>query len=392
MPAFSFRHIKDLYPVFWAKSVQMAKLIEEHIHRRQAAGEDNVVRMRDWGSRATLDIIGVAGMDQDFQALSNPDNELNRQYRLIVSEPSLFEEAIFLIGMLTSTQWLVRKLPLTRNRQMKKASAYIRGTARQMVRQKKLKLKGKKEAEEEEGLGKRRDIDIISVALESGSFTEENLVDQMMTFLAAGHETTAGSLEWAVYSLAKHQDVQTRLREEVRANLPSVSWSESAEQPPISAAAVDALPYLNAVCNEVLRFYPPVRFTCRMASRDTEIVGNYIPKGTVVSFRPDVVNRSETLWGPDAATFQPERWMGPGQANTGGASSNYGVLTFLHGPRSCIGQGFSKSELACLVAVVVGRFHLELADPNKELEITRGGVTTKPRDGALVRLTPLEGW
>lgn len=381
MPAFSFRHIKDLYPVFWDKSVEMVKLMEKELQRRQDAGEDNVIVMSHWASRATLDIIGVAGMDHDFQSLQNPGNELNRQYRRITQQPPRIADILFLIGMLTSTSHLMRELPTQRNKELNEASEYIRKVARQVIREKKEKLQGK------EPSAAKTDVDIVSVALQSGTFTEENLVDQMMTFLGAGHETTASALQWAIYALSKHHGVQTRLREEIRASLPSISL-QSPE--PVSAATVDALPYLNAFCNEVLRFYPPVRFTVRVACRDTVIVGNHIPKGTVFSICPDLANLNKDLWGPDADRFNPDRWLGPGRANTGGANSSYAVLTFLHGPRNCIGQGFSKSELACLVAAVVGKFYMELEDPNKPLEVNNG-VTMRPKD-VRVKFTALEGW
>ena len=93
-------------------------------------------------------------------------------------------------------------------------------------------------------------MDILSVALESGGFTDENLIDQLMTFLAAGHETTASAMTWAAYLLAKHPEVQTRLRAEIRENLPSISDTDTT----VSSVDIDRLPYLTAVCNEVLRY------------------------------------------------------------------------------------------------------------------------------------------
>ncbi|KZN85110.1 Cytochrome P450 [Penicillium chrysogenum] len=378
MPAFAYRHIKNLYPIFWSKSVEMVKMIEEDLQSRKANGNnDNTVRISNWASRATLDIIGVAGMDHDFDSLRDPDNTLNQSYRKIMSPPSLIMKTLFVIGMIFGNPTWVSSLPMKRNKDIKESGEVIRNVARQMIRQKKAKMEDPKA---ETG------IDIISVALSSGTFDEENLVDQSMTFLGAGHETTATALQWAVYALCKNPDVQTRLRDEIRANLPSLD-----NPTPISAVAVDNLPYLNAVCNEVLRFHPSVPMTIRKAVRDTTLADMYIPKDTTFTICPQILNRLEELWGPDANEFNPDRFMGPGKANTGGAVSNYAFLTFLHGPRSCIGQGFAKSELACLIAATVGRFHMELKYPDAKLEI-REGATVAPKDGVLALLTPLEGW
>jgi cytochrome P450 len=379
MPAFSYRHIKNLYPTFWSKSIEMIKLIEKDLHNR-ADTKDNVIRVSEWASRATLDIIGVAGMDHDFGSLHDSNNELTKHYRRLLAEPPFAMRIIFVVGVLFGSVGVVQSLPLKRNREIRESSLYIRDVARQMIRKKEAKMKNQVPPE--------TGTDIVSVALESGAFTEEELVDQMMTFLAAGHETTSTALQWSVYALCKHPDVQTRLREEVRAHLPPIS-PENPE--PLSATTLDSLPYLNAFCNEVFRFHPSVPGTVRDAAKDTTLLGCPIPKGTRILVSPEVINHSKELWGPDADQFNVERWLGPGRANTGGASSNYSFLTFLHGPRSCIGQGFAKAELACLVAAIVGRYQMELKDPDAKLEVRRS-ATVAPKDGVLARFTPLEGW
>jgi cytochrome P450 len=159
------------------------------------------------------------------------------------------------------------------------------------------------------------------------------------------------------------------------------------------------MPYLNAVCNEVLRYYGPVPLTLRIAACDTSIQGRFVPKGTQIMIVPWAVNKSEALWGDDALTFDPERWMPKGDgdkhAASGGAASNYAFMTFLHGPRSCIGQSFAKAEFACLLATWVGRFQMELNNMEEmdesKVEV-RGGVTAKPSNGMYIKATVLDGW
>ena len=148
------------------------------------------------------------------------------------------------------------------------------------------------------------------------------------------------------------------------------------------------------MCNEVLRLFPPVPTTTRIATVDTSVVGVPIPKGTRLWLSPWAINRSPLLWGDSAGEFLPERWIDTdtGHANnTGGVSSNYSILTFLHGPRSCIGEKFAKNELKVLMAVFVGRFLMEMADPN-EVITPAGAITTKPKNGMRLRLQVLEGW
>lgn len=381
MPAFAYRHIKDLYRTFWSKSRELVQAMTVTVQNAAPSSDEksspsSVIEVGEWLSRATLDIIGVAGMGHDFNAIKDPNTELNVTYRKVFTE-NRGARMLGLLGLFLPP-WFIRNIPVKRNEDIMEAANVVRRTCRQLIEQKREKLKNGE---------KKPDVDIISVALESGGFTDEDLVDQMMTFLAAGHETTATSSIWAVYLLCQNPEIQSRLREEIRNNLPSVNDTTT----PITPATLDNLPYLHAVCNEVLRVYSPVALTLREAAKDTTIAGQFVPKGTTIILCPYAVNTSKSLWGPDAADFNPDRWMGPGRNNTGGAESNYSFLTFLHGPRSCIGQSFAKAEFACLVAALVGRFEMELEDKNLEVKI-QGGVTAKPKNGLRVRMKVLEGW
>jgi cytochrome P450 len=388
MPAFAFRHIKDLYPVFWDKSREVVQAMTTTVRADAArAGEtaapagDAVLQVEDWASKATLDIIGVAGMGQDFGAIRDPDALLSRTYKTVF-KPSRSARLLGFVALVVP-DWIVRRIPVARNGEIEKAASTIREVCRNLVRAKKEKL----------DKGQLTDVDILSVALESGGFTEDNLIDQMMTFLAAGHETTATSMIWAIYLLCSNPDVQTRLRKEIRANLPSIDDNTT-----ITSQEIDRMPYLNAVCSEVLRYSPPVPLTLREAARDTTIVGVHIPKGTRVMLVPLANNRNEDQWGPDTHKFNPDRWMpsddNPHSAN-GGASSNYAFMTFLHGPRGCIGSGFARSEFACLLAAWVGRFEFELNDEREYDEknlVIRGTATAKPANGLFVKTRIVEGW
>jgi cytochrome P450 len=130
--------------------------------------------------------------------------------------------------------------------------------------------------------------------------------------------------------------------------------------------------------------------TMRQALCDTRIGDQFIPKGTDIIVSIWYINRSPKIWGPNAAEFLPERWITDGKPNTnGGAASNYDFLTFLHGPRSCIGQGFAKAEMRCLLAVMVRSFSWTLA-MDDALVMPRGVITIKPENGMHLELTPLE--
>lgn len=367
MPAFNFRHVKDLYPIFWGKSQEMTNKISETIN--SSPDTSSVIEIGSWASRATLDIIGVAGMGKDFDSITHPNNELYETYRKIFSNTRGAQLVQVILGLLP--HWLATNLPLKRNDEIGSAIRTIKSVAADLIRSKRAKMES----------GEAKGLDILSVAMESGGFSDEDLVNQLMTFLAAGHETTASAMSWAVYLLCRHPDVQARLRQEIRAELSSAL--ENGGQ--VSSTEIDRLPYLNAVLQETMRVFPPVPLTLREAAHDTTINSHFIPAGTTLVICPWAVNTSTHLWGPDAREFNPERWMQPGTANTGGAESNYATTTFLHGPRSCIGKDFAKAEFACLVAAFVGKFEFEFENPAYEVEI-QGGITARPKGGLHIKL------
>ncbi|KAJ2900281.1 cytochrome P450 4A12A [Zalerion maritima] len=395
MPAFSFRHIKDLYSVFWGKGREGLLAMTEQIQKDAAAnspdpenpGEKKAeLEVGSWASRMTLDIIGVAGMGRDFGAIQDPSNPLSLVYQQIF-KPSRQTQILGLL-LLFLPGWVVGALPVKRNNTMQNASHKIRAVCSELIKEKQEKLSRKA----------LTDIDILSVALESGAFSEEKLVDQMMTFLAAGHETTASAMTWAIYLLCLHPEIQTKLRQEIRTHLPSLDDPSAT----VGALEIDKLPYLNAVVNEVLRYYSPVPITIRDTSRDTTIQGVKVPKGTRIIICPWATNKDMSLWGQDADKFIPERWMATGEspekdklAGNGGAESNYAFMTFIHGPRSCIGMAFAKAEFACLLATWIGRLEFELKNKEEMDEknmLIKGGITARPSKGLHVYAKVVDGW
>jgi cytochrome P450 len=394
LPAFAFRRIKALYPVFWDKACECVRAMTAEAART----DDGELELQDWGSRCTLDIIGVAGLGRDFGAIEDANNELVKTYSHIM-KPSKTALVLSLLRQFLPGK-LVSVLPLRQNEDLDKASEQVRALCFDLIKGKRSKL----------ATGEQPDLDILSTALESDAFTDEQVVNHMMTFLVAGHETSAASLNWAIYSLCKYPEMQLRLREEVRERLPSIDSGKG-----ITSADIDGMPYLNAVCNEVLRCYPPVPSTVREPIQDTMIQGVLVRKGTRLILPAWGVNRYRGYWGPDADEFRPERWLAGGSSGApraddlddpldevkaaakatkpagGGASSPYANLTFLHGPRSCMGQSFARGELACLLAAWVGRFEFTLRDEGDIGWTT--GFTLKPgKDGLFVKTKALGGF
>ena len=375
MPAFAYRHVKDLYPMFWSKAQEFTHALEEEITEIQLpVAEDAptshsdfkeplaVVEMTEWFNRFAFDMIGLAALGQDFDSIQHPEIEIFQAFEALFS-PSIKSR----ISMVISSSLPSMTLPyfsFNNGNGIVDAKRYITETFQQLVTQKRTNLDTEKHS----------DLDILSIAMQSGNFTDAELVDQMMSFLAAGPETVTSALSWAVYILTTNPVVQKRLREEIQAKFPSSSDTEV----PFSSASIDSLPYLQAFTSELLRLHAPIPLNFREAVADTSILGQHIPKGTSIIVGNWATNRSHELWGPDARDFSPDRWLGAGRMKNGGAASNYAYMTFGHGARSCIGQGFARAEVACCVAALVHRLEFTAVEKIGDLEL-KGDIIVRPR-------------
>ncbi len=206
--------------------------------------------------------------------------------------------------------------------------------------------------------------------------------------LAAGHDTVQSALTLTVALLCEHQGAQNRLRDEIA---PMMSIAEESGWDKKIARIVRP-PYLQAVCHESLRLFPPVAAVRRRTTRSSTFLGYKIPKGTLVLASPWAVNRDTMHWGPDASQFRPERWLettgagGPPKFNArGGSSGKHSFLTFLHGPRNSVGKVFATTEILITVAALVWKLQMRMGE---EMPTWAQEIVVKPRKGLVVILKP----
>jgi len=193
---------------------------------------------------------------------------------------------------------------------------------------------------------------VIDELIAAGA-TEDELRDQVVTLLAAGHETTAGSLAWACERLARHPDVVARLRE-------------------------DGDAYLDATVKEVLRSRPVLTITPRKVVAPFTVGDHMLPPGVHVTPCLYLAHRRPELW-PDPTAFRPERFLD-------GAPAPYSWLPFGGGTRRCAGAAFATMELHEVLRAVVRRFDLR-PDRAAGERMRRRGVTLPPSRGG--RIVPL---
>jgi cytochrome P450 len=218
--------------------------------------------------------------------------------------------------------------------------------------------------------GERRD-DLLSLILdakdpETGeSLSDSSMVDNMLTFIGAGHETTALALTWTWYLLSKHPDIEARVLAEIAAVTGGA---------PVEAGHVPALVYTKQVIQESMRVYPPVAMIVREAVADFTLDSEQVRAGDHVFFPIYATHHHATLW-DEPAVFNPDRF----EPEAARARHRFAYMPFGAGPRICIGMGFALLEAVAILATLL---------PAARLEADQGFV---PTPKVRVTMRPAEG-
>ena len=203
---------------------------------------------------------------------------------------------------------------------------------------------------------------------------DENIRNQCVTFLIAGHETTSGLLSFAIYFLLKNPDVVRRARAEVDEVLGG-TLAPTFEQ-------IHRLTYVTQVLNEALRLWPTASGFNRYAREDTVIGGRYrLPAGTSVMVMSAALHRDKSVWGPDAEEYNPDH-VAPDKL---GALPPDAFKPFGTGQRACIGRQFAMQEAILVLALLLQRFDfVDAFDYELKIKTT---LTIKP-DEMRIQVVP----
>lgn len=209
--------------------------------------------------------------------------------------------------------------------------------------------------------------DILSMLLlardEDGELmTDVEIRDQLITLLLTGHETTATAMSWALYWIHYHPHIKEKLLEEI---------DRLGDSP--DPMDIFRLPYLTAVCNETLRIYPVVPISGpRMVKEPFELMGYRLQPGSAVHCCIYLTHHRQDLY-PNPQQFKPERFLDR-------QFSPYEFIPFGGGSRRCLGAALAMFEMKLVLATVLSRYQLLLAD-NKPVKPIRHAITLVPAGG-----------
>ncbi|TDL25126.1 cytochrome P450 [Rickenella mellea] len=382
-----------LSPAFTPESVKgMADVISECAEKLESRltnlalsnGGEATLNIVPYMSSCTLDIIGLVAFGHDFQSSSSPSpppspspsspsstsahnsdaEDIHASWHTHVNTGLTF--GAFLAPLVLRAVPLITSLPVKAIQAQGEIKGIVGRIARRLV---------------EQGGVNRRGGNILSVlmraqAMEKGSggggLTTSQIIDNISTFTMVGHETTAGTLNFTLLELARNPSVQQKLRDEVVRRGRDLAYDD-----------VQKLEYLDAVVKEGLRLHPASPQTERVALKDDvlplhtpiktpdgkALTSLCIKKGQVFHIPFTAIQTNPRVWGPDAAEFKPERWMGEGGEGGSGLPppnelphgwSN--LVAFCDGPRSCIGYRLAVFEAKVILATLVRALEFRATD------------------------------
>ena len=264
----------------------------------------------------------------------------------------------FALGLMHAPEWI----PYPRRRRAKAAVEFLRSSLLAVIEERRKRPNDRH--------------DLVNMLLsasdpESGrTMGDPEIVDNLMTFITAGHETTALGLAWTFDLLARHPDVESKVLDEINA---------VTEGRAVSSDDVSQLVYTRQVFSEAMRLYPPAPIITRTALQDFQLGEYLIPAGTVLIVPIYAVHHHASLWS-DPEVFKPDRFS---PENTKGRH-RYAYMPFGAGPRVCIGNAFAVMEAVAILAVLLQNVRLTAREPRPPKPIMK--VTLRPNQALSMNL------
>ncbi|XVF56481.1 hypothetical protein PTKIN_Ptkin06aG0124500 [Pterospermum kingtungense] len=356
VPALHQKYVAAMISLFGQATNRLCQKLDD------AATDGEDVEMESLFSRLTLDIIGKAVFNYDFDSLTNDTGIVEAVYTV------LREAEDRSVSPIPTWEIPIWKDISPRQRKVAEALKLINDVLDDLIARCK-RMVEEEELQFHEEYMNEQDPSILHFLLASGDdVSSKQLRDDLMTLLIAGHETTAAVLTWTFYLLSKEPSVVSKLQEEV-------DYVLGDRFPTIDD--MKKLKYTTRVINESLRLYPQPPVLIRRSLED-DVLGKYpIKRGEDIFISVWNLHHSPSLW-QDPEKFNPERWPLDGQ-NPNETNQNFCYLPFGGGPRKCVGDMFASFEAIVAVAMLVRRFNFQMALGAPPVEMITGATihTTK---------------
>ncbi|KAB7499154.1 Cytochrome P450 4d2 [Armadillidium nasatum] len=365
-PAFHFKILEDFVEVFNQKSSKfVSNLLEK--------ADGKPFNIFPFITLCTLDIILETAMGSNINVQETPNLD--------------YVESIYEMGRLVtdrqSRPWLqigfVFKL-LGYARRQEKCLKILHSFALEVIKERRRErnmVRMNKIEFDDDVLGKRKRLAFLDLLIESSeqkeTLSDEDIREEVDTFMFEGHDTTAVSLNWTLYLLGRHPEAQNRVHEELDCIFGN---SERAATP----SDIREMKYLECCIKESLRLFPSVPVFGRGLKDDLIIDGHVVPKGTnaiVLTYR---LHRDPEHF-PEPNSFRPERFLSENSVRR----NPYAYIPFSAGPRNCIGQKFAMLEEKVVLSTFLRKFRVESQEKMSDLKLTLN-LILKPEKETVVKI------
>uniref|UniRef100_A0A182PE71 Uncharacterized protein n=1 Tax=Anopheles epiroticus TaxID=199890 RepID=A0A182PE71_9DIPT len=373
-PTFHFNILDGFCEVF----AEHGALLVKQLAAARAGSGKQPINVYPFMTRAALDIICETAMGVKVHAQTSG---MDNPYVVAVYDLS------GLIQYRLLRPWLHPDFIWNRTRagqQYHKALAEVHGYAHKVIRERRQEL-NQRRAEGNQGEaredGRKRRLAFLDMLLESNEqsnlLSDNDVREEVDTFMFEGHDTTTSGMCWALFLLALHPDVQRQVQQEIDS-----IFGESDRAP--TMRDLNEMKLLERCLKETLRLYPSVSFFGRTLSEDIALGDYHIPAGTIVGVHAYHVHRDERFF-PDAEKFDPDRFLPERTENR----HPYAYIPFSAGPRNCIGQKFALLEEKSVVSSILRHFTVRSAKTREE-QLIQHELITRPKDGIWLYFEPRE--
>ncbi|KAF8404215.1 hypothetical protein HHK36_009098 [Tetracentron sinense] len=318
----------------------------EHVSKQSL-----VVDLQDVFQRFTFDSICVlaSGYDPGCLSIDFPDVPFSKAFDDV-------EQAICFRLFVPSSYWkILRWLGIGEERKLSRAWEtldYFMAKFISLKREEVIKRKKMSEDEEEEGL------DLLTPYMEDDKYSDKYLRDNILSLIFAGRDTTSTALTWFFWLLSKNPSVETKLLEEIKANL---QGNDEEKSKSFNPKKLSRLVYLHGALCESLRLFPPGPFQAK-----SPLFPDILPSGHPIGKKSKIIislyamGRMESIWGKDCLEFKPERWISP----QGGIihQPSFKFLAFNAGPRSCMGKEVAFIQMKSVAATMISNYHVQVVE------------------------------
>ncbi|CAO1443801.1 unnamed protein product [Diamesa hyperborea] len=359
-PAFHFKILEDFMDIFNEQSAIMVKKMAKEVNK-------DSFNIFPYVTLCTLDIVCETAMGRDINAQGDSESD--------------YVKAVYQIGEIVLNRqakfWLQPDLIFKFTKDYAKHENCIKilhGFSNRVIL-----------IDDEESFGKKKRLaflDLLITASGNGTvLTDEDIREEVDTFMFEGHDTTSAAVSWTLFLLGGHPDIQEKVFQEIDGIL-----GGDRERAP-TMKELGEMKYLECCIKEGLRLYPSVPLIARHLNEDVYIPGEdnkagyIVPAGTTAMIVTYMLHRNPDVYA-HPERYDPNRFL---PENSHGRHP-YAYIPFSAGPRNCIGQKFAILEEKAVISSVIRKYKIEAIDRREDLTLL-GELILRPKDGLAVRIT-----